>query len=78
MKNSIQSISTEQELLQTYRMTVLLPPPEGIYKNNRTLADDKMKEFLEIKSIEEANLFYNYWTKQNYTDEFKKLLKEIN
>ena len=68
---------TEQDRLMAYRMTVLLPPPEGIYKDDRTLTDEQRKEFMEIDNLKDAHIYYTLWSSKNYTDEFKNILKEV-
>ena len=69
---------TQQDLLTSYRMTVLLPPPEGIYKNNKSLTDEQIDKFMAITDFDEAHAYYTYWSEQNYTDEFRNILKEMD
>jgi len=68
---------TQQDLLTSYRMTVLLPPPEGIYKNNKSLTDEQIDKFMSITDFDEAHAYYTYWSEQNYTDEFRSMLLDM-
>ena len=58
-------------------MTVLLPPPEGIYKNNKSLTDEQKEEFMSITDFDEAHAYYTYWSAKNYTDEFRAMLIDM-
>jgi len=69
---------TDKERLRLYRMTVLLPAPEGIYKNDQSLTDEQREKFMSITDFEEAHAYYTYWSANNYTDEFRSILKEMN
>ena len=58
-------------------MTVLLPPPEGIYKNDQSLTDEQRKEFMAITDFDEAHTYYTHCSEQNYTEEFRNILQEM-
>jgi len=68
---------TQQDLLTSYQMTVLLPPPEGIYNNNKSLTDEQQDKFMSITDFDEAHAYYTYWSAKNYTDEFRSILEEM-
>ena len=68
---------TEEDKLRAYRMTTLLPPPEGIYKNDQSLTKEQREAFNKITDISEAHAYYTYWSAKNYTDEFRNILEEM-
>jgi len=68
---------TQQDILLQYQMTVLLPPPEGIYKNDQALTDEQKDKFMSITDFDEAHAYYTYWSAKNYTDEFRSILEEM-
>jgi len=68
---------TNQDLLTSYRMTVLLPPPEGIYKNDRALTKEQMDEFLKIDNIEEAHAFYMKHSEENMLENFREFSESL-
>ena len=68
---------TEEDRLRAYRMTTLLPPPEGIYKDDQVLTKEQRKKFNEIDNLEDAHTFYTCCSEMNYTDEFRKVLLDM-
>ena len=68
---------TEQDRLTAYRMYTLIPPPEGIYVNDKVLTKEQRNKFNEITDLSEAHAFYTYWSAKNYTDEFRNILGEM-
>ena len=68
---------TEKDRLMSYRMFTLLPPPEGIYKNEQALTKGQREEFNQIDNLADAHAFYTCCSEMNYTDEFRKVLLDM-
>jgi len=58
-------------------MMTLLPTQEGVYKDDKPLTDEQRKRFMALNNLDEAHAYYMYWSKQNYTEEFKRILEGI-
>jgi len=68
---------TDTERLRIYRMTVLLPPPEGVYKDDKALTDEQRYNFMSITDFDKAHEYYTYWSAKNYTEEFRNILEDM-